>query len=153
MTKLAFPLTTTCALAILILSLTPGCGRKQDASSEVNLPSVSVRARPVEAKRWLATEEVVGTIRARVRATLEAKISGRIGQLPAVAGQNVKKGDLLIQLEVREVQARLDQARAVEQQASQDRRRFETRLAQKAVTQAEYDAVPARAAAAVASLA
>ncbi len=153
MTKLAFPPTTTCALALLILSQTPGCGRKPDASSEVKLPSASVRARPVEAKRWLATEEVVGTIRARVRATLEAKISGRIGQLPVVAGQIVKKGDLLIQLEVREVQARLDQARAVEQQAAQDRKRFETLLAQKAVTQAEYDAVQARAEVAAASLA
>ena len=93
------------------------------------------------------------TVRARVRATLEAKISGRIDQLPVVAGQAVKKGDLLVQLEVREVQARLDQAKAVEQQAAQDRKRFETLLAQKAVTQAEYDAIQARAEVAAASVA
>ena len=45
---------------------------------------------------------------------------------------------------MREVQARLDQARAVRQQADQDRKRFETLLQQKAVTQQEYDAVQAR---------
>jgi RND family efflux transporter MFP subunit len=62
-----------------------------------------------------------------------------------VVGQRVKADELLIQLDAREIQARLDQAKAVLEQTGQDRKRFETLLQQKAVTQQEFDAVQTRA--------
>ena len=125
------------------LALT-GCHPKSEVAPAERLLSATVRVQAVETKKHLATEEVVGTVRAKLRASIEAKVSGRIEQMPVVAGQLVKAGALLAQLDVREVQARLDQARAVRQQADQDRKRFETLLQQKAVTQQEYDAVQAR---------
>ena len=130
-----------------------GCHRKPAPPRGAGLPAAAVRVRPVEKKGWVATEELVGTVRARTRATIEAKVSGRIAQLPVVAGQAVDEGDLLVLLEVREVQARLDQAKAVAQQAAQDLKRFETLLEQKAATQSEYDAVQARFAVTTAAVA
>jgi RND family efflux transporter MFP subunit len=121
-----------------------GCHKPSEPLPAAQLPTVTVRAQPVQTKIYSATEEVVGTVRAKLRATLEAKVSGRIEKMPVSAGQLVKKGDLLAQLEVREVQAKLDQAKAVREQSARDRQRLEALLQQKAVTQQEYDAVLAR---------
>jgi RND family efflux transporter MFP subunit len=75
---------------------------------------------------------------------VEAKVSGRVEKMPVITGQTVKKGDLLTQLDAREIQARLDQATAIRDQADADLQRFSSLLKQEAVTRAEYDAVQAR---------
>jgi RND family efflux transporter MFP subunit len=121
-----------------------GCHKPSEPLPAAKLPAATVRAQPVQTKTYPATEEVVGTVRAKLRATLEAKLSGRIETMPVSAGQLVKKGALLAQLEVRETQAKLDQAKAVREQSARDRQRLEALLLQKAVTQQEYDAVLAR---------
>ena len=66
------------------------------------------------------TEEVVGTVRAKSRATLEAKVSGRITTLPVVLGQPVRAGELVVRLDAPEIVARRDQAEASLQQAERD---------------------------------
>jgi RND family efflux transporter MFP subunit len=108
------------------------------------LPPVNVRALTVTAEPTSAFEEVIGTVRSRTRVVVEAKVSGRIELLPVSLGQRVKAGDLLVQLDVREIQARLDQSVALRRQAARDLERFANLLRQEAVTQAEYDAVEAR---------
>ncbi|MCX8091928.1 MAG: efflux RND transporter periplasmic adaptor subunit [Verrucomicrobiae bacterium] len=130
------------ASATLLLS---GCGRhSKPADSATSLPVATVRVQTIDDQPRALTEEIVGTVRARTRATLEAKIAGRITELPVVLGQSLEAGDLVARLDVREIQARLDQARAVLEQARRDRDRFATLLRQQAVTQAEFDGVEAR---------
>lgn len=134
--------------------LAAGCHRSPPALREpAPLPTVNVRVQPVESRRSVATEEVVGTTRSRQRVVLEAKISGRIERLDAVVGRMVKAGDVLVELDEREIQARLDQAIAVRQQAESDLKRFTALLEQHAVTQAEFDAVQARQRVATAAVA
>jgi RND family efflux transporter MFP subunit len=108
------------------------------------LPTATVAAQPVGQASHLATEDVVGTVRPKLSAVVEAKVSGRILQLPVVAGQKVSSGELLVQLDAREIRARLDQALAVRDQAAADLVRFTALLKQEAVTRAEFDAVQAR---------
>lgn len=108
------------------------------------LPPAQVRVHTVGSESHSAAEEVIGTVRSRTRVVVEAKVSGRIEALPVTLGQRVKTGDLLVQLDVREVQAKLDQALALRQQAERDLERFVNLLRQEAVTQAEFDAVEAR---------
>ena len=55
-------------------------------------PSVRVRTQTAEAKPLGIVEEVVGTMRARLRATIESKTTGRIIDMPVVMGQRVKAG-------------------------------------------------------------
>ncbi len=86
----------------------------------------------------------MGTVRPKVRAVIASKITGRIEEVAVNLGQRVEKGQPLVQLDLREVQARLDQATAVLEQANNDLKRFSTLLQQEAVTQAEFDAVQAR---------
>jgi RND family efflux transporter MFP subunit len=98
----------------------------------------------VATKKRQAAEEVVGTVRTQLRAVIEAKITGRIAQLLVTAGQTVKTGALLAQLDAREIQARLDQATAVRDQAASDLKRYTTLFQEKTVTQAELESVQAR---------
>lgn len=122
-----------------------GCQKREPTPATLApLPTATVRVATVERKSQAATEEVTGTVRASVRASIEARISGRIGRLPVVAGQKVNRGELLAALDVRETQARLDQAKASLEQAERDLVRFTALLKQEAVTRAEYDAVEAR---------
>jgi RND family efflux transporter MFP subunit len=131
-------------MALAGLSLLAACSKHPAPATTENLPAVSVRVAAIAIGQHEASEEVVGTVRAKLRAVIEAKVSGRVEQLPVVAGQRVKTGDLLVQIDAGEVKARLDQALAVREQADGDLKRFTTLLNQEAVTRAEFDAVQAR---------
>lgn len=127
------PILTLVALALA------GCGHKVERRTTESLPPAAVRVQTIERKLRPATEEVVGTVRAKLRSVIEAKVSGKIDQMLVVPGQNVKSGELLASIEAREVQARLDQALAVRQQTEGDLKRFASLLEQKILSQSEYD--------------
>jgi len=142
--KTILPPALAAALAAAVLLLA-GCGKhERGTAADTPLPVATVRVARIEAKTYTATEEVVGTVRAKLRASLEARISGRILEMPVVAGQAVKEGDLIASLDAREVQARLDQAKAVRDQAERDRSRYEALLKEKTISQAEFDAADSR---------
>jgi RND family efflux transporter MFP subunit len=79
-----------------------------------------------------------------LRAAVEAKISGRITALPVIAGQALPEGGLIAQLDAREVQARLDQAKAALENADRDLQRYATLMQQQVMTRAEFDAAESR---------
>src|SRR5438045_1243595 len=122
--------------------LLAGCGKapRGHAAAQPELPSVQVRTQTVEAKPWASIEEVVGTVRAKRSATIEAKTSGRITDLPVVLGQKVKAGELVARLDAPEIKARLDQAEASLQQAERDSKRVSSLFNQQAATRADYEA-------------
>lgn len=138
------PFPALLAAAALALTSCGQSGHAPPAGSAQPGPRAAVRVRSVGLQPHRATEEVVGTVRSRQRAIVEAKISGRIEQYLAAPGQMVKSGDLLVQLDVREIQARVDQAKAVLDQANKDLQRYTTLLTSNAVTKQEFDAVEAR---------
>ena len=136
-------------IAVLLVTLSAGCRRDEPARSE--LAPVPVRLQTIEAKPHIAAEEVVGTIRPKLRSVIEAKISGRIEKMLVVPGQEVKAGELLVQLDAREAKARLDQAIAVRQQAENDLKRYEVLRAKQVVTPADFEAAQSKAQIAVAA--
>jgi RND family efflux transporter MFP subunit len=123
-----------------------GCGAKPVKSSDnsSSLPSVQVRAQTVERKSRAATEDVVGTVRPKLSATIEAKVSGRIDKMLVVPGQSVAAGEPLAHLDAAEISSRFDQANASLTQAEQDWRRIAKLFEQQASTRSEYDAADAR---------
>jgi RND family efflux transporter MFP subunit len=133
------------ALIALAIVLT-GCGRGHPSSSQPAkpLPSVEVRAMKVERQDLASFQEVVGTVRAKTRATLAAKVSGRIEELPVVLGQKVKSGELIARLDAGDIKARLEQARASLEQAERDWQRASLLFDQQATTRSERDAAEAR---------
>jgi len=118
------------------------CSKKpHTAVHENDLPPIAVRVQTVEAKPHIATEDVTGSVQAKLRSVIEAKSTGRIEQLLVVPGQRVKQGEVLVQLDAREIQAKLDQARAVRDQSETNLKRYTALLANKVTAQAEFDTV------------
>jgi len=133
-------------MILLAAFLCTGCGPKPGPSkgNATTLSTAKVRVQTIESKCHMATEEVVGTVRAKTRVTLEAKVSGRIATLPAVLGQPVTAGQLVVRLEAPEIAARRDQAEASLQQAERDWKRIAALFEQQATSRAEYEAADTR---------
>ncbi len=123
-----------------------GCGKvqKSQSAASAELAPVEVRTQAVQTRKSAVFEEVVGTIRAKLHATIEAKASGRILEMPLLLGQKVKAGQLLARLDAPEIRARLEQAEAGLQQAERDWKRMSGLLEQQAATRSDYDAADAR---------
>lgn len=92
----------------------------------------------------MAVEEVVGTVRSKQRALVEAKVSGRVLEYSATPGTAVKAGEPLARLDVQEIQAKVDQARALLDQAQRDFDRQKQLIASNATTRQDFDAAEAR---------
>lgn len=131
-------------VGVALLVAAAGCGRAPERAPAASLPTVAVRAQRIEMLTRTATEDVVGTVRARLRAVIEAKVSGRIEQMLVAPGQAVRAGELLVRLDAREIQARYEQARAVREQAEREFKRRELLLKDKLISQAEFDAADAQ---------
>ena len=120
-----------------------GCGKKHDSSRET-APAVDVRVQTIELKPHVASEEVVATVNSKLRSVIESKVSGRIDKMLVTPGQKVKAGDLLAELDVREIRAKLDQATPVREQAEKDLKRFTDLLAKRVITQQEFEAAESK---------
>lgn len=139
--------------ASLATVLVTGCKRHGPSKADApSLPTATVRVQLLETRKRVATEEVVATVRAKLQARIEAKISGRIEQMRVVPGQSVKTGELLVRLDAQEIRAKLEQAAAVQQQADNDLKRTTSLLEQGAATRSEFDAMQARARVAAATV-
>lgn len=127
-----------------------GCGKKQDAITPQPVSAATVRAQIIESRKRVATEEVVGTVRARLRSVIEAKVGGKIEKMLVVPGQQVGAGEMLAMIDPREVQARYDQAVALRQQAEAELKRNQSLFEQKILSEAELENSQAKARVAVA---
>ena len=137
------PLRASARLSALLLFpvLLTGCGTKHGNTQgeATSLPVAIVQVQTVERQPQASTETVVGTVQAKLHATLEAKVSGHIEQMPVVLGQQVKAGELVVLLNSSDLKARLDQAEASREQAQRNGDRISALFHQQAATRAEYD--------------
>lgn len=119
---------------------------RPDAASneEKAVPPIAVGTAVVEAAPREVSEEVVGSVRTKTRAVVEAKVSGRIASMPVVLGQKVGAGDLLADIDAQEIQARFEQAKAQREQASRDLDRAVSLMRKQVSSRQEYDAAEAR---------
>ena len=128
------------------VAILAGCSKAPEGHhfKEADLPPVSVRTQTVQEKKSPMLEEVVGTVRAKLHATMEAKTSGRIAEMPVFLGQKIKAAELLARLDAPEIKARLEQADAGLLQAEREWKRVSSLLNQQAATRADYDAADSR---------
>ncbi len=141
------------SIVVFFTLVLAGCGgdKEQSQSTEDMTPKAVMVAR-VERLASGAYDEIMGSVVARNTADISTKVQSRIDRILVDIGSRVKAGDLLAELDTREFQAKVQQARAMNEQASQDLARFEKLLAESAATQQEYDGIKARAAVAEAGL-
>jgi len=96
-------------------------------------------------------ETVIGSIVAERKTTVSSKILAAIQSISVSAGSNVKQGDLLVQLDARDLHTQVQQAeqalsgaQATLTQAQAEFKRREQLRAQNVVSQSEYDQAKAQ---------
>ncbi|MCK5069648.1 MAG: efflux RND transporter periplasmic adaptor subunit [Desulfocapsa sp.] len=109
---------------------------KQKKADTPPLPTLTVEVAEVREEIARSRIEVVGTLEAIERASISARISGQVIELPVVLGSNVSKGDLLVKISAGEISAKVLQAEA---QLSQARRNLarENKLQKQGASTAE----------------
>ena len=134
-------------MSVMATALLAACGGHGPEGAGLQLPdgpAVAVRMVKAATVKHQATEEVVGTVRSKQRAMVEAKVAGRVEQYLVVPGQVVKAGEMIAQLDVREVATKVDSAKALLEQADRELGRVRQLAAQNAATRQELDAMEAR---------
>lgn len=84
--------------------------------------------------------EVVGSVRAVREATIVPLLSGKVSEVRVGIGASVRAGEVLVRLSAREVEARLEQARARSVLANRERERSVALREHGAISGAQYDA-------------
>jgi multidrug efflux system membrane fusion protein len=144
---------TRAASSLLLLAVVAGCGDRSDASRggpraiPVRVATVTQRDVPVEL-------QAVGRVVANQSVAIRAQVSGPIVSVHFTEGQNVKKGDLLVQLDRRpydaalaEARAMLGEGRARAENARADAKRLAELVEKEYVTRQQYETARANAAA------
>jgi RND family efflux transporter MFP subunit len=123
-------------MSVLIL-FAAGCGREDvQEKREVTRPVKIMTIRDTSA---LLSYGFPGTVRAARRAVMSFKVSGPLVALPVEEGQQVKKGDLIAQIQKRDFQNSVNEALARYREAEQQFRRYKELYAKKQVSKADFD--------------
>ncbi len=160
--------------ALVLLTGMVSCSHHEAApETKVAAKPVAVRVETVRVTPQASLYEAIGTVRAENSAQISSRIPSYIRQIHATAGDRVSQGQLLVELDDRDLVSRLDQAKAAKtevedaiQEAAQGlvaaqaqlelaeltHKRFEELLAKKSVSQHEYDEVDTRLRAARAAM-
>jgi HlyD family secretion protein len=128
------------ALSLAVLALLAG-GCKEEAVQQ------TVQTAPVERRDIVVDAEATGVVEPINVIEVKSKASGLITQMPVETGSDVRPGDLLVQVDTRDVKNQFDQALAdvraaearVEVVAAQ-RKRADDLYAQRIITAQEYEA-------------
>jgi multidrug efflux system membrane fusion protein len=134
-------------LVCVALMAIVGCGKQDNSSSlpaQNQLPSIKI-AQPLsqQVTEW---DEYTGRIEAVKSVDVRARVSGYLEEVNFKAGDKVKKGDLLFQIDPKPfaallsyAEAELERAKSRNELAKNDLRRAERLFHAKAISEEEYD--------------
>lgn len=136
----------------LLAGLLAGCGPKETHRSAIEPP------KPVEASVLAIGEQetdqgffVTGTVRAEFNTTLESKVMGRVDQIEVREGDPIRKGQLLVAIDPRELKAAVNlagsnvEASVVAVDSATTAATMESRTSRARISQAESAVRQARA--------
>ena len=121
----------TVALLVVVLAAWSWFGRKPGAAVDKHPPAIAVDVATVQRADVPVYLEGLGTVQAFYTVTVTARVDGQIEKVAFKEGQNVKKGDLLVQIDPRPYAAALgvavatrDKDRAMLANAHRDLERY-----------------------------
>ena len=123
----------------LLLAAANGCAVEPARAAPDPPPRAVHVARADRSSRPVVTE-LVGSVRAVRSTTIAALVSGTVAEVRAGMGRSVRAGEVLVTLSAREIDARLEQARAMAALADPERDRAVHLMHQQAISTAQYDA-------------
>ena len=110
---------------ILVLA---GCSEKPVIQTKTASAPVSVTTAKAEVRQVPADFEETGTFIAEESSQIAPVAPGRVLSTPVDVGTHVNKGDIVCELDPRDAQIRLDQARAQLQEATANVRQMQSRI-------------------------
>jgi HlyD family secretion protein len=126
-------------LGLAAVAALAGCRRAQPAT-------VAIPTAPVERRDIVASAEATGTVEPINIVEVKSKASGLITAMPVDVGSVVKKGQLLVQIDTRDVKNQYDQTVAALQAAqaslnvaSAEKKRSDALFAQEVITPQEHE--------------
>jgi membrane fusion protein, multidrug efflux system len=133
------------ALSVLVLSLGAlTFGHKKEAAPAAQLPVVTVA--PVLEREITGWDEFTGRLQAVDAVEIRPRVSGYITRVNFVEGKEVKKGELLFEIDPRQYQAELarataelERARSAAALATSDVQRADKLVRVEAISREEYD--------------
>jgi len=154
MTKFKLLTAAVCAIVlILVLVWIQGGFHHKVPGGETKLLKQITNTKTIKAEQVETSGEVTvsGTILASDTARIAARIGGYVAELKVDAGSTVKKGELLLKIEAKELEEREAQAIATLESAKidlektrQDFERYKVLFQQQAIAKKEFDDVSAR---------
>lgn len=125
--------------AILLLSffVFSGCGKEEVVEEAPVVRPVKIMH--VQTSSDAIQRSLPGTVRAAKRSELSFEVSGPLVELPIEEGQHVKKGALVAQIQQRDFQTAVNEAKARNLEAEKQFNRYKELYARKQVSQADYD--------------
>lgn len=115
-------LSAATSLTLIFAVFLSGCGKGSSAanannSNTKNPTTVQIQAAQAELRQVGRYIDATGNLVADESSNVASLVSGKVISTPADIGQYVNQGDVLIQLDARDSQFRLQQAQAAQQQA------------------------------------
>jgi RND family efflux transporter MFP subunit len=141
----------TFQVVIVLVLLAFGCGKSaQKLNDQPSMPTPSQTARVERESRTL---EIAGTVRSEDVAQLASRFAGFVSRVDVQAGAHVEKGDLLVLMDDRNLQAQRSKATAARDEAQRGAQaaeaqmrlanvtlaRIETLYQKKSASEQEYD--------------
>jgi len=128
------------SLFIAAILLFSGCkGNKKEQPGESGPKVITVSGLIIVPSTLENNIVTTGNLIANEEVELRSEVPGRVVAINFDEGSSVKKGDLLLKIDDRELQAQLKKLQVDEKQAKDDLYRKEKLLELKAVSQEEYD--------------
>ncbi len=122
-----------------LIGCSEGSGSRTDRSDAGKNQGVPVECLIVRAQPLDNTIYTTGTLMANEEVELRAEISGRVAGVYFEEGRRVRKGDLLLKINDRELKAQLKRKEVEENQASDEEGRKRRLLESQSISQEDYD--------------
>jgi RND family efflux transporter MFP subunit len=134
---------------IVILSLSPSCrSDKTEAPAPSSLSAIPVTTVPVVRQKISEKVTYTGTLEAWQKINITPEIGGKVAKIHVEEGQHVRKDQLLAELDTeslrlqsKQAEAALAVAEANLRNAAKNRERMDRLLAEKAVSEQQYEQV------------
>lgn len=124
-------------IVLPLLALAAACGRDAKAEVAQGPDLVAVRTAPV-AREWVTRPvEATGTLHSKDEIELSFKMPGIVARVLVAEGQQVRRGQTLATLDVREIDAQVSAARSAVTKAERDLERAESLYADSVATLAQ----------------
>ena len=123
------------------------------AGKSFAIPPESVTTTKVQSVEWQAQRETVGTLVAVHAVTVASEVAGTVREIGFDSGAFVRRGDMMVKLDISTEEAQLAAARAEAELAKANLERARALRAAKSNTPADLDAAEARAKQAAANVA